>query len=160
MSLARQRNHVRKGKHHVRFITTKRPRRNLRQMQRLGPLLMGRVRQRQTNAQRHVLLVSRHGQARPSPNQAQRDVQPPQDRKDLRERCVKHTRKRPSGRFGVRFCTTTHDQPQEDNMQQSKQSHTPTTPAHVEDDPCDDWIAIGSAAQRIIDDYAPDDHRG
>lgn len=39
---------------------------------------------------------------------------------------------------------------------QSKQSHTPTTPAHVEDDPCDDWITIGSAAQRIIDTYAPD----
>ena len=38
----------------------------------------------------------------------------------------------------------------------SKQTHTPTTPAHLNDDPCDNWITLGQASPRIIDDYAPD----
>lgn len=42
-------------------------------------------------------------------------------------------------------------------MPQSKQTHTPTTPAHLNDDPCDNWISLGTATQRVIDDYAPDE---
>jgi hypothetical protein len=40
---------------------------------------------------------------------------------------------------------------------QSKQSHAPVTPSHV-DDPCDDWVHVNTAAQRVIDDYATTQH--
>ena len=39
----------------------------------------------------------------------------------------------------------------------SKQTHTPTTPAHLNDDPCDNWVSLGEIAPRVIDTYAPDE---
>lgn len=40
---------------------------------------------------------------------------------------------------------------------QSKQSHAPVTPSHV-DDPCDNWFHVSTAAQHVIDEYATTQH--